>query len=64
MTESPIPTGIPDVPTQVFEKFLQALTEANLSVDLITRLRKTLLQDKKFTERVLKDAVLNQEPTV
>jgi len=62
MTESPTPEGMLDVPAQVFEKFLQDLSGAGVSVEMVARLRKTLLVDKKFTERVLKEAVLNQEP--
>jgi len=62
MTESPTPEGMLDVPAQVFEKFLQALSGAGVSVELVARLRKTLLVDKKFTEHVLKEAVLHQEP--
>ena len=62
MTESSTPKGMPDVPTQVFEKFIEALGGAGASVELVARLRQTLLEDKKFTERVLKEAVLPQEP--
>jgi len=29
---------------------------------LVARLRKTLLEDKKFTERALREAVLPEEP--
>jgi hypothetical protein len=49
---------MPDVPKQVFEKFLHSLGEVGASVELIDRLRKTLLEDNKFTERALKEAVL------
>ncbi len=52
---------MPDVPKQVFEKFLHSLGEAGALVELTDRLRKTLLEDKKFTERALKDAVLPEE---
>jgi tripartite-type tricarboxylate transporter receptor subunit TctC len=62
MTTPPISKGTPDVPTRVFEKFLEALDEASASTDLVARLRKTLLEDKKFTERALKEAVLAEEP--
>jgi len=62
MTKSPTPEGTPDVPTQVFEKFLQALGDAAVSTELVARLRKTLLEDKAFTERALKEAVLAEEP--
>ena len=62
MTTSPILERTSDVPVQVFEKFLQALREAGASAELVARLRKTLLEDKKFTERALKEAVLAEEP--
>ena len=51
-----------DIPTQVFEQFLQALHGAELRPEMIARLHKTLLQDKNFTEHALKDAVLSEEP--
>lgn len=54
----PLTEGMPNVPAQVFEKFLQALEEATVSSELVTRLRKTLLEDKTFTEKALKEAVL------
>ncbi|TRZ44183.1 hypothetical protein D4S03_12010 [bacterium] len=62
MTISSTIKGPLGVPAQVFEKFLQALGEAGASTELITRLRKTLLEDKTFTERALKEAVLAEEP--
>jgi len=62
MTTSPILEGTSDVPAQVFEKFLQALMDAGASAELVARLRKTLLEDKKFTERALREAVLSEEP--
>lgn len=62
MTTSPILEGTSDVPGRVFEKFLQALGDAGASAELVARLRKTLLEDKKFTERALKEAVLPEEP--
>ena len=62
MTTSPTIEGTPDVPAQVFEKFLQALGSAGASTELVVRLRKALLEDKTFTERALKEAVLAEEP--
>jgi hypothetical protein len=50
-----------DVPARVFEKYLQALVEANASPEVISRLRATLLEDKSFTERALKDAIFGEE---
>jgi len=62
MTTSPRIEGTPDVPAQVFEEFLQALGGAGASTELVIRLRKALLEDKTFTERALKEAVLAEEP--
>ncbi len=62
MTTSPATGGTPDVPTQVFREFLQALGGAGVPADSIARLRKTLLEDGTFTENALKAAVLGEEP--
>lgn len=61
MTELPATAGAIDVPTQVSEKFLEALAGAGLPADLVARLRKTLLEEKAFTDRALKAAVLDEE---
>lgn len=52
----------PDVPSQVFESFLEALRDTNVSPEVIDKLRRTLLEDKKYTERALKEAVLSEVP--
>ena len=58
-----VPGGpAPDVPTLVFERFLDALAADGLSADLVARLRKTLLEEKSFSDRALKAAVLAEEP--
>jgi hypothetical protein len=54
--------GVSDVPTQVFEKFLEALAGAQLPADLVVRLRKTLIEEKSFTDAALTAAVLPPEP--
>lgn len=46
-----------DVPAHVFESFLQALESNSASIELVARLRKTLLVDKVFTEKALKEAI-------
>lgn len=61
MTTSPANEGPSEVPTQVFEKFLQVLREANMSAELVARLRKVVLEERTFTERALKAAVLGEE---
>lgn len=62
MTTSTKIEGTHDVPVQVFEKFLQGLRDAGVSAEFVARLRKTLLEDKTFTEPALKEAVLGEEP--
>ena len=62
MTDVPDVKRTDDVPAQVFESFLRALAEAAISEELIVRLRKTLLQDKTFTERALKEAIFAEDP--
>jgi hypothetical protein len=50
-----------DIPARVFEKYLQALVETEAPPEVIARLRATLLEDKSFTERALKNAVFGEE---
>lgn len=50
-----------DIPARVFEKYLQALVDAKVAPEVISRLRATLLEDRSFTERALKDAVFGEE---
>jgi hypothetical protein len=50
-----------DIPTRVFEEFLQALVDAKAPPEMISRLRETLLENKTFTERSLRDAVFGEE---
>lgn len=61
MAASPATGGVPEVPAQVFEKFLEALAAADLPAEVVARLKKTLLDDKLFTDRALKAAVLSEE---
>jgi hypothetical protein len=51
-----------DIPTRVFERFLDALRESGEDSALISQFRKTLLEDRVFTDRALQDAQLPQEP--
>ena len=62
MAASPEIGGAPDVPTQVFEKFLEALAGANIPAEVVARLRKALVEDKTFNDRALRAAVLSDEP--
>ncbi len=61
MTTSSTMQGSPDVPSHVFEKFLENLAGAGVSDELVARLHNTLLQEQTFTERALKSAVLGEE---
>jgi hypothetical protein len=61
MDGSPITQNSRDVPSLVFGKFLEDLARAGASAELITRLRTALLEDKTFTERALREAILNEE---
>jgi len=50
-----------DVPSLIFGQFLESLTAAGQPEDVVARLRKTLLEDKLFTERVLRAAMFGEE---
>ena len=52
-----------DVPTRVFEEFIQALDSAQVSVDLSDRLRRTLLEEYRYSEAALKNALQIDEGT-
>jgi hypothetical protein len=49
------------LPTQVFEQFLIDLVGAGIPAEVVARLRKTLLEDRVFTDAALKQAVLGEE---
>jgi len=51
----------PEVPTQVFEKFLADLIAAGLPAAMVGRLRKTLIEEPSFSDRALKAAVIPEE---
>jgi hypothetical protein len=51
-----------DVPTQVFDQFLGKLGLANVPAEVVARLRKTLVDDRAFTELALRKAVLGDDP--
>lgn len=50
-----------DAPTRVFEGFLDALAKNGITEDIIGRLRKTLITEKKFSDKALRDAIFNPE---
>ena len=53
----------PEVPKQIFEKFLADLTAGGQPAELVARLRKTLIEKPSFSERALRAALLPDEPT-
>jgi len=63
LTTSSEQKGISDVPTQIFIDFIKSLEESGAAPELIIRLRKALLEDKNYSQRILKAAVLGEEPS-
>ncbi|MBN1354548.1 MAG: hypothetical protein JW994_07775 [Candidatus Omnitrophica bacterium] len=61
MTTPPLNNETQEVPIKVFEKFFQVLEKAGVSSELVARFRKTLLEDKTFTETALKEAIFGEE---
>jgi hypothetical protein len=61
MSKTATTEGLGDVPRGVFEKFLGELAGAGLPPEVISRLHKTLLDNKVFSERALKEAVFGEE---
>ncbi len=59
---TPAAAEAPDVPAQVFEKFLADLAAAGLPKAMIGRLRTTLIDERAFSDRALRAAVLAEEP--
>jgi hypothetical protein len=56
-----VPHSTHNVAEQIFEKFLQTLTDSGISQNTISKLRKTLFEDKKTTEAALEEAILTEE---
>lgn len=50
-----------DVPTQVFESFLAALEKDGVAQEVIQRLKTTLIEDGKFSDKQLKAALFPEE---
>ena len=50
-----------DVPREVSEKFLQALSESGASNEMVSRLRKVLLDESTFNENALRAAIFGEE---
>lgn len=50
-----------DVPAQVFQSFLAALEKEGIDQEVIQRLKKTLIEDAKFSDKQLKSALFSDE---
>ena len=53
---------ITDVPSQIFEKFLEELKIAKVPDEIIGRLRATLLTERSITETAIKAAIFPNQP--
>jgi hypothetical protein len=60
MDSPPPSTATADVPVQVFEKFLDAVTAAGGASEMVERLRKALLEDHDYTEDGLESAIFGE----
>jgi len=61
MSASSATGGVPEVPAQVFAKFLDVLSATDIPTEVVDRLRKTLLDDRVLTDRALRAAVLSED---
>lgn len=52
----------PDIPSEVIATFLAALAEAQVSATVVSRLRASLLSDKKPSRKALIEALFAEEP--
>jgi hypothetical protein len=50
-----------DLPSQVFENFLDTVAAAGGSLEMVGRMKQTLLVDHNFTEAGLKSAIFGEE---
>jgi hypothetical protein len=57
MAEKIEKTLLPEVPKQIFAKFLDELGATDIPVELVGRLRKTILEDQVITEGAVKAAL-------
>lgn len=53
--------SILEVPTQVFEEFLSQLESTDVSKDITTRLRKTILEDGKLNQDAIQKAIFTED---
>lgn len=57
MGQQPPDGGIPEVPKQVFEKFLAELGKSGVADDVVARLRNALFDARGFNEAALRAAL-------
>jgi|GEM_PF-4639069 len=57
MVEQIEKTSLPEVPKQIFAKFLDELSATDIPAELLGRLRKTILEDQTITEAAVKAAL-------
>ena len=58
---TPDQTGAPDVPSQIYDRFLEDLARKAVPAEIIARLRKTFVEQKIMTEAALKAAIFSEE---
>jgi hypothetical protein len=58
---TPTASPVSDVPAQIFEAFLKALPEAQIPEEIVSRLRKTLLEEIDLSDKALKCAIAPEE---
>ena len=60
MTASRKPDTTADVPKQVFQKFLENVEAAGGNVEMVSRLKTTLLEKCDFSEEALESAIFGE----
>jgi hypothetical protein len=53
---------VTDIPSQIFEKFLEELKVSGVSNEIIERLSTTLLAERNVTETAIKLAIFPNQP--
>jgi hypothetical protein len=53
----PVAHAVVDVPSRVFQEFVQALEAEGVSKDVVARLRQTLLVENSLSDKALREAL-------
>lgn len=61
MPQSYSPNNACDVTNQIFSRFLESLSNEGMSIELINQLRKILIEEKDYSERALKTAIIEED---